>query len=70
MFEIRLKCPVCSFQGLLGNKKIFEPMSMREGDPVVDCPKCGSRIAYSMPFSRRIIGKPKIKRVITVEQTL
>ncbi len=67
MFEIKLKCPVCSFEGSLSNNKIFEPMGMREGHPVKECPKCGSRIVYSMPFSRRIIGKPKIKHVLTMD---
>lgn len=70
MFEIHLKCPVCSLEGSISNNYVFEFMGMHNGNPIIECPKCGTRIVYSMPFSRRIIGKPKIKQIITREKAL
>lgn len=42
-------------------------MGMHNGYPIKECPKCGTKIVYSLPYTRKIIGMPKIKRVITKE---
>ncbi len=43
-------------------------MGTSNGFPVIRCPKCGTRILYSLPYTRMILGKPKIRQIITKEE--